>query len=99
MVKGTVLHRYGKLKPIPVPEQTHDTLSQVYLYLCHALPTLGHSGDCCVGISHNCCIMHPCLLPGAACLPLRAHHKLKFHGLGITYDGQCTVADRQTQQI
>ena len=40
MVKGTVLHGYGKLKPIPVPEQTRDTLSQVYLYLCHALAVI-----------------------------------------------------------
>ena len=37
MVKGTVLHGYGKLKPIPVPEQTRDTLSWVYPYPCHAL--------------------------------------------------------------
>jgi hypothetical protein len=34
---GTVLHRFGKLKPVPVPVHTHDTLSWVYLYPCHAL--------------------------------------------------------------
>jgi hypothetical protein len=37
MGKGTVLHGFGKLKPVPVPRQTRDTLSQVYPYLCHAL--------------------------------------------------------------
>ena len=34
---GTVLPGFGKLKPIPVPVHTCDTLSRVYLYLCHAL--------------------------------------------------------------
>ena len=43
MVKGTVLHGYGKLKPIPIPEQTRDTLSWVYPYPCHALPIAFHS--------------------------------------------------------
>jgi hypothetical protein len=37
MVKGMVLHGYGKVKPVPVPEQTRDTLSRVYPYLCHTL--------------------------------------------------------------
>ena len=32
---GTVLHGFGKLKPVPV--YTHDTLSWVYLYPCHSL--------------------------------------------------------------
>ena len=31
----TVLHGFGKLKPIPM--HTHDTLSWVYPYLCHAV--------------------------------------------------------------
>jgi hypothetical protein len=37
MEMGMVLHRFGKLKPIPVPVHTCDTLSWVYPYLCHAL--------------------------------------------------------------
>ena len=34
---GTVLPRFGKLKPIPTPVHTRDTLSRVYPYPCHAL--------------------------------------------------------------
>ena len=34
---STVLPGFGKLKPIPAPVHTHDTLSWVYPYLCHAL--------------------------------------------------------------
>src|ERR1700733_11346831 len=37
MEMGTVLHGFGKLKPVPVPVHTRDTLSRVYLYPCHAL--------------------------------------------------------------
>jgi hypothetical protein len=36
-ITGMVLHRFGKLKPIPIPMHTISTLSWVYLYLCHAL--------------------------------------------------------------
>src|ERR1700733_13339943 len=36
---GTVLHGFGKLKPVPVPVHTRDTLSRVYPYPCHALAT------------------------------------------------------------
>ena len=38
---GTVLHGFGKLKPIPVPVHTISILSQVYPYPCHALPVRG----------------------------------------------------------
>ena len=34
---GMVLPGFGKLKPIPTPVHTHDTLSRVYPYPCHAL--------------------------------------------------------------
>jgi hypothetical protein len=34
---GMVLPGFGKLKPLPVPVHTHDTLSRVYPYPCHAL--------------------------------------------------------------
>src|SRR3984885_9069673 len=34
---GTVLHGFSKLKPVPVPMHTRDTLSRVYPYPCHAL--------------------------------------------------------------
>ena len=37
MEMGTVLPRFSKLKPIPAPVHTHDTLSWVYPYPCHAL--------------------------------------------------------------
>src|ERR1700733_4840248 len=37
MEMGTVLHGFGKLKPVPVPMHTCDTLSRVYPYPCHAL--------------------------------------------------------------
>jgi hypothetical protein len=37
MEMGTMLHRFSKLKPIPVPMHTISTLSWVYLYPCHAL--------------------------------------------------------------
>ena len=37
METGMVLPGFGKLKPIPVPMHTRDTLSRVYLYPCHAL--------------------------------------------------------------
>jgi enoyl reductase-like protein len=39
MGKGMVLHMFGKLKLIPIPEHTCDALSQVYLYPFHALST------------------------------------------------------------
>ena len=44
MEMGTVLHRFGKLKPVPIPMHTHDTLSQVYPYLCHALIVIDRVG-------------------------------------------------------
>jgi hypothetical protein len=34
---GTVLLGFSKLKPVPIPRHTHDTLSWVYPYPCHAL--------------------------------------------------------------
>ena len=37
METGTLLPGFGKLKPVPVPVHTRDTLSQVYPYPCHAL--------------------------------------------------------------
>ena len=37
---GMVLPGFGKLKPIPAPMHTCDTLSQVYPYPCHALTTV-----------------------------------------------------------
>jgi hypothetical protein len=40
MEMGTVLHGFSKLKPIPIPMHTCDTLLWVYLYLCHALPLI-----------------------------------------------------------
>jgi hypothetical protein len=41
---GTVLPGFGKLKPIPIPMHTMSTLSQVYLYLCHALDNTDTKG-------------------------------------------------------
>ena len=35
-----MFHGFGKLKPVPMPEQIRDTLSRVYPYPCHALSVL-----------------------------------------------------------